>query len=161
MVRRAPPGPADTAPPKTARSGPSQRQLRVGEELRHALSEVFARGELRDPELQGRTLTVTEVRTSPDLRNATAYVVQLGAEADEPLLRALGRSAPFLRSRLAEMVNLRFSPKLFFAVDRSFESAQRIEKVLRAPEVARDLQSSPESESNSQTKPGEDDDAPA
>ncbi len=155
MVRRAPPGTADTAPPKMARGGPSQRQLRVGEELRHALSDVFARGELRDPELQGRTLTVTEVRASPDLRSATAYIVQLGAEADEPLLRALARSAPFLRSRLAEMVNLRFSPKLLFAVDRSFEAAQRIEKVLRAPEVARDLQPSPESE------PGEDDDAPA
>ncbi len=157
MVRRAPPGTADTASPKMGRSGPSQRQLRVGEELRHALSDVFARGELRDPELQGRTLTVTEVRASPDLRNATAYIVPLGAEADEQLLRALARSAPFLRSRLAEMVNLRFSPKLFFAVDRSFEAAQRIEKVLRAPEVARDLQSSPESRPD----PGEDDDAPA
>ena len=153
MVRRAPPAHADAVPPKTSRSGPSQRQLRVGEELRHALSDIFARGELHDPELAGRFLTVTEVRASPDLRNATAYVVQLGAPADEQLLKALGRSAPFLRGRLAEMVNLRFSPKLSFAVDVSFEAAQRIEQVLRAPEVARDLKTPQDL--------GEDDEPPA
>lgn len=139
MVRRAPPNTADAIPPRPTRSGPTQRQLRVGEELRHALSEVFARGELRDPELQNRNLTVTEVRAAPDLRNVTAYVVELGAPGNDQLLRALARSAPFLRSRLAEMVNLRYSPKLFFAIDTSFEAAQRIEKVLREPEVARDL----------------------
>lgn len=160
--------------------GAGQRQLRVGEELRHALAAIFARGELRDPELAGRSLTVTEVRVAPDLRNVTAYVVPLGgvapkahssrvaqarsrrdaptAEArhsgdgDQQLLSALGRSAPFLRARLAEMVQLRYSPKLFFAIDRSFDAARRIEEVLRDPKVARDLADS--------RVPGEKDDEP-
>lgn len=118
----------------------SQRQLRVGEELRHALSEIFARGDLRDPELSGLSLTVTEVRASPDLRNVTAYVVPLGTAADKALLAALARSAPYLRARLAETVQLRYAPKLFFALDTSFDAARRIEEVLREPEVARDLQ---------------------
>lgn len=134
----------------------SQRQLRVGEELRHALSEIFARGDLRDPELAGRSLTVTEVRASPDLRNVTAYIVPLGGVAQDArnpkdsdqkqLLAALARSAPFLRSRLAEVVQLRYAPKLFFALDKSFDAARRIEEVLREPEVARDLKPTDEQE---------------
>jgi len=135
---------------------PSQRQLRVGEELRHALSEIFARGDLRDPDLTGRSITVTEVRASPDLRNVTAYVTLLGGVAlnarnpeedpNDALLAALARSAPFLRARLAEMVQLRYSPKLFFAIDTSFEAARRIEEVLREPDVARDLAKKPDDE---------------
>ena len=125
---------------------PSQRQLRVGEELRHALSEIFARGELRDPDLMGRSLTVTEVRASPDLRNVTAYVTPLGGGADQAFLAALARTAPFLRARMAEMVPLRYTPKLFFAIDTSFDAARRIEEVLRAPEVARDLAKKPDEE---------------
>jgi ribosome-binding factor A len=137
----------------------SQRQLRVGEELRHSLSEIFARGDLRDPDLMGRSITVTEVRASPDLRNVTAYVTPLGGvardarnpkESKEALLAALARSAPFLRARLAEMVPLRYSPKLFFAIDASFEAARRIEEVLREPAVARDLAKKPDDK-----KPGE------
>lgn len=142
-------------PRGTARP-PSQRQLRVGEELRHALSEIFARGELRDPDLMGRSLTVTEVRASPDLRNVTAYVTPLGGglardartpkEDGEAFLAALARTAPFLRARMAEMVPLRYTPKLFFAIDTSFDAARRIEEVLRDPEVARDLAKKPDEE---------------
>ena len=137
----------DHAPePRGAARPPSQRQLRVGEELRHALSQIFARGEVRDPDLIGRSLTVTEVRASPDLRNVTAYVTPLGGGADAAFLAALARTAPFLRARMAELVPLRYTPKLFFAIDTSFEAARRIEEVLRDPEVARDLVKQPDEE---------------
>ena len=117
----------------------SPRQLRVGEELRHAVATIFARGELRDPALAGRSLTVTEVRVSPDLRNATAYVTPFAVAGDAELLAGLERSAAFVRARLAEMVPLKFSPRIAFAFDASFEAARRIEETLRRPEVARDL----------------------
>jgi ribosome-binding factor A len=117
----------------------SPRQLRVGEELRHALAQVIERGEMRDPDLQGVSVTVTEIDASPDLRNAIAFIVPLGGHDAERVLAAMRRAAPFFRSRLAKMVDLRFAPELRFELDRSFDSADRIGALLRLPDVRRDL----------------------
>jgi ribosome-binding factor A len=119
--------------------GPSPRQLRVGEELRHALIEVLRHGGLRDPVLADAQVTVSEVRMSPDLRAATAFVVPFGGGDAAALVKALNRAAPFLRRRLAQSVELRLAPTLRFSADRSFEVADRIERVLHDPAVARDL----------------------
>ncbi len=118
----------------------SQRQLRVGEELRHALAELVERGEMRDPELRDVAITVTVVDVSPDLRNALAFIVPLGGVNAEIILAAMRRAAPFFRARLAKMIDLRFTPELRFELDRSFDHASRIDKLLHTPEVARDLQ---------------------
>jgi ribosome-binding factor A len=117
----------------------SQRQLRVGEELRHALAELLERGEMRDPELREARITVTMVDVSPDLRNAIAFIVPLGGEHGEQLLAAMRRAAPFFRARLARMIDLRYAPELRFELDRSFDHANAINKLLHTPEVARDL----------------------
>jgi ribosome-binding factor A len=118
---------------------PSQRQLRVGEELRHALSRILQRGELRDPALQDVTVTVTEVRLSPDLKNATAYVMPLGGRHRDEVLAGLTRSAGYLRCQIARDVPLRFTPGLAFTLDTSFDHAHRINELLHRPEVERDL----------------------
>ena len=118
---------------------PSQRQLRVGEELRHALAHILARGELRDPALVDLNLTVTEVRVSPDLKSATAYVVPLGGGGLEATVVALNRAGGFFRSRLAQEVALRHAPRIAFAPDRSFDEAHRIDEILEQPRVRRDL----------------------
>ncbi len=118
---------------------PSHRQLRVGEELRHALSRILARGELRDPALTDLNLTVTEVRVSPDLKSATAYVVPLGGGGLEAAVAALNRAGGFFRSRLAQQVALRHAPRIAFAPDRSFDEARRIDAILERPRVRRDL----------------------
>ena len=120
--------------------GPSQRQLRVGEELRHVLAEILSRGELRDPALQGVTITVTEVRMSPDLRNATAFIMPLGGAHEAEVLAGLRRGAAFLRGQLGHAVPLRFTPGLSFELDRSFDQASRIAEILHRPEVERDLE---------------------
>ncbi|HUZ72853.1 MAG TPA: 30S ribosome-binding factor RbfA [Stellaceae bacterium] len=118
---------------------PGQRSLRVGEELRHALARIFERGELRDPALADATVTVTEVRVTPDLKSATAFVVPLGGSNGAEIMAALGRSAPFLRRALAHEVRLRHAPALAFALDTSFDYASRIDALLRTPAVKRDL----------------------
>ncbi|MEI6558656.1 MAG: 30S ribosome-binding factor RbfA [Rhodospirillaceae bacterium] len=118
---------------------PSQRQLRVGEELRHILSGLFQRGDFRDPTLQSLNLTVTEVRVSPDLRNATAFVTPLGGGELGEAVKALRHAAGFLRGQVAREMNLRFAPALSFEADTSFETAARIETLLQQPEVVRDL----------------------
>lgn len=123
---------------------PSQRQLRVGEELRHALAHILERGEVHDPGLAGAPVTVTEVRVSPDLRNATAFIMPLGGSADAAAVEALTRAKGFIRRRLAEMVRLRIMPAFSFHLDASFDEAGHIEALLRRPEVARDL--APEAE---------------
>jgi len=118
---------------------PSQRQLRVGEELRHSLAQLLRPGELHDPALREANITVTEVRVSPDLRNATAYVMPLaGANADE-VMSGLKRSAPYLKTMIARTVELRQAPNIAFAYDTSFDSAARIAELLHSPEVGRDL----------------------
>jgi len=116
---------------KRRANAPSQRQLRVGEEVRHALAWVLERGEIRDPGLQGVTVTVTEVRISPDLRNATAYIVPLGGGDVAPVLAALTRARAFLRRHIATAVRLQFVPNLSFAADTSFDQASRIDGLLR------------------------------
>jgi len=130
--------------PRRGHSAPGPRPLRVGEELRHALAHIFEQGRLHDPALAGLALTVTEVRVSPDLKNATAYVMPLaGAHAGEAMA-ALKRASGFLRRELAQAVKLRVVPTIGFALDTSFEHASRIDALLHRPEVARDLAPRPE-----------------
>ncbi len=131
-----------------ASSPRSPRQLRVGEEIRHALAAVIGRGELRDPELRGLAITVSEVRVSADLRHATAFVLPLGGAAVEVIVKALTRAAPFLRGEVARAINLRHAPEIVFVPDTSFDYASRIDATLRRPEVRRDLgrDSSPDDE---------------
>jgi ribosome-binding factor A len=120
----------------------SQRQLRVGEELRHALARLLRPGELRDPALFDANVTVTEVQLSPDLRNATAFVMPLGGGNAADIVAGLRRSAPYLKGQIAQMVQLRRVPNLSFALDSAFDSADRIAAVLHSEAVARDLQDS-------------------
>jgi ribosome-binding factor A len=120
--------------------GPSQRQLRIGEELRHALAQILDRHELRDPALQDVTVTVSQVRVSPDLKNATAFVMPLGGSHAAEIVTALRRTAPYLRGALARTVNLRHAPQIGFELDTSFDHASRIDQLLHRPEIARDLE---------------------
>ena len=119
--------------------GPSQRQLRVGEELRHLLAQLLERGDMRDPELRGASITVTAVDVSPDLRNATAFIVPLGGQDGQRLLAAMRRAAPWFRAQVGERAGLRYAPEIRFEIDRSFDEADRIGTLLRRPDVARDL----------------------
>ena len=125
-----------TAPSSKA---PTQRQLRVAEEIRHVLAGVFGRGEVRDPALADVTITVTEVRIGPDLKRATAFVTRLGRSDVADKLPALRRAAPFLRSQVAKELRLRVAPDLSFQADTSIDYAMHVDELLRAPEVARDL----------------------
>ncbi|MGE0045076.1 MAG: 30S ribosome-binding factor RbfA [Hyphomonadaceae bacterium] len=124
--------------PRTAH-GPSQRQLRAGELVRHALVDVLAREELRDPDLKGVSVTIGEVRASPDLKHMTAFVAALGAHDPKKIAAALTRCAPFLRGRLGKNVELRHIPQLHFEPDVSYDEATHIDRLLRSPAVARDL----------------------
>src|SRR5712671_4453907 len=117
----------------------SQRQLRVAEELRHTLAKIFRQSECRDPALRDASVAVTEVRISPDLRNATAFVMPLGGANATEIVAGLRRSAPFLKNRLARMIELRHMPNIAFALDDAFESAARISALLSSPAVERDL----------------------
>ena len=118
---------------------PTQRQLRVAEEIRHVLSTLFFRGDFRDPELADAKITVTEVRISPDLKNATAFVSRLGRSDIDALLPALRRAAPFFRTQLAHEMRLRVAPLVSFQPDTTLDYAMHVDRLLRAPEVARDL----------------------
>ncbi len=110
--------------------GPSQRQLRVGESLRHALAELLGRRELRDPALVDVSITVTEVQVSPDMRKATVYVLPLGAEDVETVLEGLGRAAPYLGSQMVRLMKLKYSPRLSFTAETSFDRAARIDAAI-------------------------------
>ena len=118
---------------------PGQRQLRVGEELRHLLADLLERGNMRDPDLRDATITVTSVDVSPDLRNATAFVMPLGGQDKERALAALRRAAPWFRARVSEKAGLRSAPEIRFEIDRTFDEADRIGALLRRPDVARDI----------------------
>jgi ribosome-binding factor A len=120
-------------------NAPSQRQLRVGELIRHALAEMLTRGEVHDPVIEGHLITVPEVRMTADLRLATVYVMPLGGRDTEPVLEALERNKRFLRGEIAHRVNLKFAPDIRFRIDERFDEAERIEKLLRSPTVQRDL----------------------
>ena len=118
----------------------SQRQLRVGEVIRHALVDILARGEVHDPGLAGVSVTVTEVRVSPDLRNATVFVLPLGGTHTEETLAALRRAAPFLRHRLSEALTMRYLPSLSFTADTGFDEGARVDSLLRSERVRRDIE---------------------
>jgi ribosome-binding factor A len=123
-----------------AGKAPTQRQLRVGEMLRHALADLLTRTDVADPELEGRYITVTEVKTSPDLRHATIFVRPFGTEENGPaIVKALNRHQRFLRGELGRRVDLKFTPDLTFRLDESFDEAERIDALLRSPTVQRDL----------------------
>lgn len=119
---------------------PSQRQLRVGEQVRHALTEVMQRGEVRDPVLEGAVLSVNEVRMSPDLKIATVYVTALGREDMAPVIKALAANAKFIRGRVGPALRqMKYMPQFRFRADDSFDNFSKIDELLRSPEVARDL----------------------
>ena len=124
---------------KESESGPSQRQLRVGELIRHAVADVLARGDVPDEILSRNPITVPEVRMSPDLRLATVYVMPLGGRGQDAVIEALERNQKFLRGEVVRRVNLKFAPDIRFRIDERFDEAERIERLLRSPEVARDL----------------------
>jgi len=121
--------------------GGSQRQLRVGETVRHAIADILAHGGVHDPDLEGNIITIAEVRMSPDLKLATVYAMPLGGREIDAVLAALERNKKFLRGEVARRVNLKFAPDLRFRVDDRFDEAERIEKLLRTPAVQRDLKS--------------------
>jgi ribosome-binding factor A len=120
-------------------SGGSQRQLRVGELIRHELAEMLARGDIHDPVIQAHMITVPEVRMAADLRLATIYVMPLGGRDVEAVIAALDRNKRYVRGEIAKRVNLKFAPEIRFRVDERFDEAERIEKLLRTPAVQRDL----------------------
>ena len=120
--------------------GPTQRQLRVGEILHHALADMLLRGEIADPALDKQKVTVTEVRLSYDLRTATVYIVPFGGGGDAKSLRTiLAKHQRFLRGELAKRVDLKYMPSLLFQIDETFEEAERIDAILRSPTISRDL----------------------
>lgn len=121
-------------------TGPSQRQLRVGEQVRHALADVLTRGEVRDEVIQSTVISVSEVRMSPDLKIATAYVAPLGAADNDAIIKALAQNAKFIRGRVSGALRqMKFMPEFRFRLDTSFDNMAKIDKLLRSPEVARDL----------------------
>jgi ribosome-binding factor A len=120
-------------------SGPSQRVLRMGELVRHALAEMLARGEIHDPVIETHTITIPEVAMTPDLRHATAYVMPLGGKDEKAVIDALNRNKKFMRGLLAKKIEAKFMPDLHFRLDERFDRAEKIDELLRRPEVARDL----------------------
>jgi len=126
--------------------GPSQRQLRVGEMLRHALAQILARSDIRDPDLDGVSVTITQVKPSPDMRYATVYCVPLGGGDIAPIIAALNRHKGFMRGEMGHMISIKFTPDLRFVEDQSFAEAEKIENLLKSPLVQRDLVSSDEND---------------
>ena len=119
--------------------GPSQRQLRVGEMLRHALAEILRENEIRDPDLEGVSVTITQVKPSPDMRYATVYCEPLGGGNAKAVVAALNKHKGFLRGEMGHQIAMKFTPDLRFVEDESFAEAQKIETILKSPEVQRDL----------------------
>lgn len=123
----------------THSAGASARQLRVGELIRHAIADMLSRGDIHDPVIERHMITVPEVRMSADLRLATAYIMPLGGKDEEEVLGALENNKRYMRGEIARRVNLKFAPEIRFRIDERFDEAERIEKILRTPEVQRDL----------------------
>jgi len=121
-------------------AGPTQRMLRVGELVRHALAQLFARGEIEDDQLTGAVITVPEVRMSPDLRHASAYIMPLGGERAHEIVEALNRHQRFIRGRIAPELDLKFAPDVRFLVDETFAEFGKIDALLKSDRVQRDLQ---------------------
>jgi ribosome-binding factor A len=128
---------ASRRPEKT--TGPSQRQLRVGELIRHAFAEMLSRGDVQDDVIASHVITVPEVRMSPDLRLATIYVMPLGGKDVKPVLDALDRNKKYIRGEIAREINLKFAPDIRFMKDESFEEAERIDRLLASEKVRQDL----------------------
>ena len=124
---------------RDSHAGPSQRALRVGELIRHALAEMLTRGDVHDPVLEGHLITVPEVRMSPDLRLATIYVMPLGGKDVKEAQKDRERNKGYLRGEIAHRVNLKFAPDIRFRADERFDEAERIDRLLRTPVVQRDL----------------------
>jgi len=122
-------------------SGPTQRQLRVGEMLRHALADVLRRDEIRDPDLVGVSVTITQVKPSPDMRHATVFCEPLGGQNAKPVIAALNKHKGFLRGEMGRLIALKFTPELRFIEDESFAEAQKIENLLKSTRVQQDLKS--------------------
>ena len=138
---------------KQTPSGPSQRQQRVAELVRHALAEVLQRGDIQDPVLGSHVVTVPEVRMSPDLKLATAYVMPLGGQDEAPVIAALERHKKILRQEVARRVNLKYAPELRFRRDETFDEAARIDQLLRSEKVQRDLESAPREDDEAEPDP--------
>lgn len=133
--------------PHAQDKGPSQRQLRVGEQVRHALSEMLARGEVREDVIETTVISVSEVRMSPDLKIATAFVSPLAAKDPDAVIEALNRNARFIRGRVSPALRqMRSMPEFRFRLDTSYDNMAKIDQLLRSPEVARDLDQSNEGE---------------
>jgi ribosome-binding factor A len=118
----------------------SQRQLRVGELIRHELAAMLSHGDVHDPVIEAHMITVPEVRMSADLRLATIYVMPLGGRDEKEVIDALERNKRYMRGEIARRVNLKFAPEIRFRIDERFDEAERIEKLLRTPNVRRDLE---------------------
>lgn len=127
----------------THEKGPSQRQLRVGELLRHSLSEILTRGDVRDPDLEGVSVTVTQVKPSGDMRHATAFVEPLGGKNAKAIVDALNRHKGFIRGLMGKTITMKFTPELRFVEDTSFAEAEKIETLLKSSRVQRDLLDEP------------------
>jgi ribosome-binding factor A len=125
---------------------PSQRALRAGEVIRHAIADILSRGEVHDPVIQRHVITVPEVRMSPDLKLATIYVMPLGGRDEQAVVDALERNKKYLRGEIAHRVNLKFAPDIRFRIDERFAEAARIEKLLHTPRVQRDLKGTDDDE---------------
>lgn len=125
----------------TRGGGPSVRLLRVGENVRHAVSAILARGEVQDPLLSSASITVSEARVSPDLRNATIFVMPLGGDPDGKTVKALNSNSSFIRGQMSKSLHMKYMPRLVFKLDESFDEASHIDALLRDPKVQQDLQS--------------------
>ena len=130
---------ARRGPSHSDHHGPTQRQLRVGEMLRHALSEILRRGEIRDPDLAGVSVTITQVKPSPDMRHATVFCEPLGGKNAKAVVAALNKHKGFLRGEMGRLITMKFTPDLRFVEDESFAEAEKIETILKSSRVQRDL----------------------
>ncbi len=134
----------------SSKKGQTQRQLRVGEMLRHAMVGILAKGQVRDPDLDGKLITITEVTISSDMHNATVFCTSLGGKDVDVVIEALNRCRSYFRGELGKAITLKFTPALTFRVDTSFDKAKSIDTLLRSPKVARDL-AKPDTESDDGT----------
>ncbi|MGD9920992.1 MAG: 30S ribosome-binding factor RbfA [Pseudorhodoplanes sp.] len=125
-------------------AGASQRQLRVGELIRHAMAEMLSRGEVHDPVIENHMITIPEVRMTADLKLATIYVMPLGGKDVKEVIASLNNNKRYLRGEIAHRINLKFAPDIRFRADERFDEAERIEKLLRTPQVRRDVESVPD-----------------
>ena len=120
--------------------GRSVRLLRIGEQVRHALAELLSRREIRDPVLDAHIISVSEVRVSPDLRHATAFIMPLGGADAEPVLKALREHSRYIRGEVAKRLATKYTPDMQFRLDESFDAGAKIDAILRNPRIARDLE---------------------